>query len=357
MNQNWLAKGFFFALLLAILYGTFLILSPFLKAIIWAAILAVVFYPAYAWLLGVFRGKATAAALTIIVLVTLILVLPGLQLISFLSEEAVAVVKSVAALANGQGIEIWQEKPWVQELLRWWAKLGMQLESFDFQVDWKNLLLQGAQLSSGALVAQATGIAQNIFLFLANFAIVILTLFFFLRDGADFCYRLRRLLPMDQERQERLFRNIVDSLSAVVHGSLVVAMIQGFLAGLAYWILGVPYAVLWAVATAFAALVPVGGTTIVSVPVAIYLFLEGQTVRGLLLLGWCLGVVVTIDNILKPILFGTRLRLPMLVLFFGILGGLSVFGALGLILGPVLLALLAALLDLYLEEYGRPTKG
>ena len=351
MNQNWLVTGFFFALLLVILYGAFLILSPFLKAITWAAILAVVFYPAYAWLLKLFRGRATAAALTIIVLITLIIVLPGLQFISFLSDEAVDLVKSVASLVNGEGIEIWRQKPWVQELLRWWDKLGVQLESFDFKVDWKGLLLQGAQLSSGVLVSQATGIAQNIFLFLANFVIVLLTLFFFLRDGADFCYRLRRLLPMDHEHQERLFRNIFDSMSAVVHGSLVVAMVQGFLAGLAYWVLGVPYAVLWGVVTAFAALLPVGGTTVVSVPAAIYLFLEGQTVRGFLLLGWCLGVVVMIDNILKPILIGTRLRLPMLVLFFGILGGLSVFGALGLILGPVLFALLAALFDLYLEEY------
>jgi len=351
MNQNWLVIGFFFALLLVILYGAFLILSPFLKAITWAAILAVVFYPAYAWLLKVMRGRATAAALTIIILITLILVLPGLQFISFLSDEAIDLVKSVASLVNGEGIEIWRQKPWVQELLRWWDKLGMQLESFDFRVDWKDLLLQGAQLSSGILVAQATGIAQNIFLFLANFVIVLFTLFFFLRDGADFCYRLRLLLPMDPEHQERLFRNITDSMSAVVHGSLVVAMVQGLLAGLAYWVFGVPYAVLWGVATAFAALLPVGGTTIVSVPAAIYLFLEGQTVRGFLLLGWCLGVVVMIDNILKPILIGTRLRLPMLVLFFGILGGLSVFGALGLILGPVLFALLAALFDLYLEEY------
>jgi predicted PurR-regulated permease PerM len=146
-------------------------------------------------------------------------------------------------------------------------------------------------------------------------------------------------------------------MTAVVHGCLVVAMIQGLLAGLAYWVSGVPYAVLWGVATAFVALLPVGGSTIVSIPASLYLFLQGQTAWGVFLLIWCIGVVGMVDNILKPMFIGTRLKLPMLFLFFGILGGLAVFGALGLILGPVLFALLAALLDLYVEEYSAAKKA
>ena len=128
-------------------------------------------------------------------------------------------------------------------------------------------------------------------------------------------------------------------------------MVQGLLAGWAYWFLGVPYAVLWGVATAFVSLLPVGGSAIVSIPAAIYLFLQGETVRGIVLLVWCLGFVGTVDNILKPLLIGNRLGLPVLFLFFGILGGLSLFGAVGIVLGPALFALLRALLDLYSEEY------
>ena len=172
------------------------------------------------------------------------------------------------------------------------------------------------------------------------------------RDGAELCFRMRRLLPMDQEHQERLFKNIVDAILAVVHGSLVVAMVQGFLAGLAYWAFGVPFPVLWGVVTAFVALLPVGGSTLVSIPAGIYLFVQGETLKGVLLLAWCLGLVGTIDNVLKPVLIGNRLGLPVLFLFFGILGGLAFFGALGIILGPVVFALLRALLDLYIEEYG-----
>jgi len=98
-------------------------------------------------------------------------------------------------------------------------------------------------------------------------------------------------------------------------------------------------------------LLPVGGSTIITMPVTIYLFLQGDIIRGVLMAIWALGVVGGVDNVLKPIFIGTRLKLPMLFLFFGILGGLSVFGALGLILGPVLFALLTAFLDLYREEY------
>ena len=351
MNRDWLVTAFFFVLFLVLLYGAFLILSPFLKALTWAAILAVLFYPAYDWLLKLFKGKASLASLTVIVAIALVIVLPGIQIVGFLAEEVVQLVKSVSALVDGEGIEAWQQHPWIKWLLGWWSMLGVELAKLKFEIDLRKVVIQGAQLSSGVVLTQLTGVAQNVFLFVANVLLVLLALFFFLRDGAAFCYRLRRLLPMDPEHQERLFTNIVNAVTAVVHGCLVVAMIQGLLAGLAYWVLGVPYALVWGVATAFFALLPVGGSTIVTIPVTIYLFLQGGIIRGVLMAIWALGVVGGVDNVLKPIFIGTRLKLPVLFLFFGILGGLSVFGALGLILGPVLFALLAAFLDLYREEY------
>lgn len=351
MNQAWLVTAFFFALLLVILYGAFLILTPFLTAITWAVILAILVYPVYAWLLQLMRGRATLAAMTVIAIITLIVIAPGVELTRFLADEAVSLLQSVRTLLDEEGKQQWLAQPWVQELIRWWDMVTFRL--VDFKIDWKNLLLQGAQSSSTFIVTQVKGIAQNVLLFTVNFVIALLTLFFFLRDGAELVGRIQRLLPMDQEHQQRLFQNIVDAVLAVVHGSLVVAMAQGLLAGFAYWILGVPFAALWGVATAFFALLPVGGSAIISVPASIYLFLQGAPVRSIVLLAWCLGFVGTIDNILKPLLIGNRLGLPVLALFFGILGGLALFGAVGIVLGPVIFALLRALLDLYSEEYSR----
>ena len=147
MNRDWLATGFFFALLLVILYGAFLILSPFLKALTWAAILAVLFYPAYDWLLRMFKGKATLASLTIILLIALVIVLPGIQLVGFLSEEVVELVKAVGSLVNGEGIETWKLHPLIEWLLGWWSMLAMELAKFKFDVDLRKLVIQGAQVS------------------------------------------------------------------------------------------------------------------------------------------------------------------------------------------------------------------
>ena len=350
MNRTWLMTGFFFALLLLILYGAFLILTPFLTAITWAVILAILFYPVYAGMLELMRGRATLAAITVIVVITIIVIAPGVELARFLADEAVSLLQSVRLLLDEDGKQQWLAQPWVQHLIGWWDTATFRL--VDFKIDWKNLLIQGAQSSSTFIVTQVKGIAQNVLLlFTVNFIVALFTLFFFLRDGAELVNRIQRLLPMDQEHQQRLFKNIVDSVLAVVHGALVVAVVQGLLAGLAYWFLGVPYAVLWGVVTAFVSLLPVGGSAIVSIPAAIYLFLQGETVRGIVLLVWCLGFVGTVDNILKPLLIGNRLGLPVLFLFFGILGGLALFGAVGIVLGPALFALLRALLDLYSEEY------
>jgi predicted PurR-regulated permease PerM len=355
LNQSWLVTAFFFALLLVLLYVGFLVLSPFLVPITWALILAVLTYPVYGWLMRMLRGRGTLAALIIIAALTFLVIAPGLEIAWFLSDDAAALVKSVRALFTQGEIGHWSQRPWARQLLGWWDNMALRL--VDFKIDWKELLMQGTQESSSFLVSQVAGIAQNVLLFTVNFIVTLFTLFFFLRDGAQIFRRIQHLLPMDREHQERLFKNIVDAVTAVVHGSLVVAMMQGLLAGLAYWALGVPFAVLWGVVTAFVSLLPVGGSALVSVPLGIYLFLQGENVRAIILLVWCLGFVGSVDNFLKPMLIGNRLGLPVLFLFFGILGGVALFGTLGIILGPALFALLRALLDLYLQEYGAGSKG
>lgn len=351
MNQKWLVTAFFFALLLVILYLAFLIISPFLKAITWAAILAVMVYPAHAWLTKLVRGRATLSALVVTILIILLVFFPAFRLAGYLSQETIALAKIVRAAAESTEIEVAKNKPWVQELLRYWDTISFRLASFG--IDIKKVAVQTVQATSGFVVSQAKEIAQDVLIFAVNFIISLFTFFFLLRDGKELCFQLRALLPMDQKHKELLFDNIVSSLYAVIHGCLVTALVQGVLAGIGYWVVGVPFALLLSAATAFAALFPVGGSALVWLPAALYLFLQGTYVQGTILLVWGTGIVGTVDNVLKPLFIGSRLRLPTLFLFFGILGGLSLFGALGLILGPVLLALLAALLDLYLKEYAK----
>ena len=157
MNRTWLVTAFFFALLLLILYGAFLILTPFLTAITWAAILAILFYPVYAGLLELMRGRATLAAMTVIVVITIIVIAPGVELARFLADEAVSLLQALLLLLDEDGKQQWLAQPWVQPLIGWWDMATFRL--VDFKIDWKNLLIQGAQSSSTFIVAQVKGIA------------------------------------------------------------------------------------------------------------------------------------------------------------------------------------------------------
>jgi len=350
VNQNWLVTVFFFVLLLVILYLAYLIFRPFLQAVAWAAILAMIVYPVYEWLLKVLKGKATLAALILTVLIIFLIVVPAMRVSVFLTQETVELAKTMRSSVESAEIEAWKGKPWVQRVINAWESVSAELEFFD--IDLKQSAAQGAQIASGFLASQIKDVAQNIFLFAVNFIIALFTLFFMLRDGKALASRIHSLLPMDQEHKDHLFQNIINALFAVIHGALITAMIQGLLAGLGYWFLEAPFYIVLAVTTAFTALFPIGGSLLVWLPTSIYLgYVEGPLWRGIALFLWGALIVGSIDNLLKPLLIGNRLRLPILILFFSILGGLKLFGIIGLILGPMIVTLLIALLDLYMKEY------
>ncbi len=350
MNQNWLVTVFFFVLLLVILYVAYLIFSPFLQAVAWAAILAMIVYPVYEWLLKILKGRATLASLILTILIIFLIVVPAMRVSVFLSQETVELAKTIQSSVSSTQFEAWKAKPWVQKLMESWESVTAELEFFD--IDLRQSVVQGAQVTSGFLASQIKAVAQNVFLFAINFIIALFTLFFMLRDGKVLSDKIHSLLPMDQVHKDLLFQNIVNALFAVIHGALITAFVQGLLAGLGYWILGVPFAIVLAVTTAFTALFPIGGSFLVWFPTSLYLgFVQGPLWHGIALFLWGALIVGSIDNFLKPLLIGSRLRLPILILFFSILGGLKLFGIIGLILGPMIITLLLALLDLYMKEY------
>jgi predicted PurR-regulated permease PerM len=172
-----------------------------------------------------------------------------------------------------------------------------------------------------------------------EFFITLLALFFFFRDSEAAKRALRDLLPMTRRRAERILQRVADTVWATTYGTLVVASIQGLLGGLMFWWLGLPAPVLWGVVMGLLALVPVLGAFIVWVPAAVFLALEGSWGKALLLATWGAIVIGLVDNILYPSLVGGRLRLHTLVVFIAMVGGLSVFGAAGLFLGPALVTL------------------
>jgi predicted PurR-regulated permease PerM len=180
------------------------------------------------------------------------------------------------------------------------------------------------------------------------FAIMLFLLFFFLRDGDVMMMRARRLIPIAEERKERLFNQLGAVTRAIVFGTTVTALLQGFLVGVGFAIVGLPSPVVFGVLAALLSLLPVGGAALVWIPAVIWLFVERRWGAGTFLLVWGL-LLGGLDNVVRPLLISGRARISTLAVFVGVLGGIPAFGAIGVILGPVVLSLVIALIE-FAEE-------
>jgi predicted PurR-regulated permease PerM len=192
----------------------------------------------------------------------------------------------------------------------------------------------------GSIVAGTVAIATGIL-------ITLFLLFYFFRDGQELIKSLRGLVPLSERESTEVFHRVGDTIGGIVYGTLIVALIQGALGGLMFWWLGLPGPILWGAVMAVLAVLPLFGAAIVWVPAALFLALEGDWTKALILTGWGSIVVALIDNLLYPLLVKDRLQLHTVPVFISIVGGLAFFGAAGIVLGPVVLAVAVVLLDIW----------
>ncbi len=338
---------FFYGTLLLLLYLTYLVLVPFASPILWAAVLVVVFHPVYRRLRHVLRGRSGLTAFLLTTAVILAVMVPAILCGWVLAREAAGVYQVAQEFYQQQGLAGIAAHPAVTAGRVLWERASLPFKRLGF--DLNGLLLAALNAVSSFIVDNLKGIAVNLLSFTINVLLTTFTFFFLLRDGEAIVVGLQALLPLERKHTEALFARLYDAVSAVVRGTIVTALAQGALGGLGYWIFSVPFPVFLGLATALFSLLPVGGSALVWVPAAIYLFLKGSWIGALLLLAWSAVVVSTADNVLKPALISGGTNLPTLFLFFGMLGGLQVFGVLGFILGPVLLVTLATFLEMYVE--------
>jgi predicted PurR-regulated permease PerM len=197
-------------------------------------------------------------------------------------------------------------------------------------------------LTSGASAVVSVSVAVIVELLITLFA-----LFYFFRDRRPALRGLRSLVPLSEDETDAVFVRVKDTIYATVYGTLTVALVQGCLGGLMFWVLGLPAALLWGTVMAVLAVVPVLGAFVVWVPAALFLLLEGSWGKALILAAWGVLVVSLVDNLLYPVLVGQRLRLHTLPVFIAIVGGLALFGSAGVVLGPVTLAVTVALVEIW----------
>jgi len=349
MKREQIVSYFFIGLFIFIVYELFRLFSPFLHAIFWAAILAFAFYPLYRNILNRFRVKRTLAAL-ITTLIILLLITPPMILILFsLTEEAVELYQRASAYLTSGELERFFENLKTTASTEWARQLWSRLEPF--RQNMVDALLAFTRRMGNLTAMQIIALSKNLLLLCFNFFLIIFLLFFFLRDGEQIYRFFYDLIPMEQKNKKTLAGKMNETFSAVIRGQLLTSIVQGTLAGLTFWILQLPIPLLIGFLTFLSSMIPVTGAATVWAPFAIYLFVTNEVTKAAILSVIGAFLISLSDNFLKPVLIGEKTKLPIFLLFLGMLGGLKIYGLTGVFLGPVILSLFFVLVKIYHEEY------
>ncbi|MGH7908170.1 MAG: AI-2E family transporter [Candidatus Binataceae bacterium] len=353
MERERIVHLFFFGFLALMTFALYEVLAPFLAPIAWAILLAFLVHPLFLWLCRVIRNR-TAAAVVLTFAVTLLIIIPSLWLLCHLTHEARTLYTALTQfLKQGGAGERHRAGQWLlatrlgQATGRMLARHGLKLED-----EITSLLITAAKIASDYIVSHASYIARNIIGAVIGFGVMLVTLFYLLRDGSGWYYTLRDLTPLYDEDKAAVFETLRATLASVMRGLMVAALMQGVLIGAGYFVCGVSYWAVLAIATAACGLLPIGGTALVWLPVSIYIAVNAGWPWAAGLIVWSSLAAAVIDNFVKPLTMRHGTGLPTLALFFGIAGGLSVFGPLGIFAGPAIIAVFAALIRVYRKTYG-----
>jgi predicted PurR-regulated permease PerM len=319
------------------------VIWPLLQALLLGALLAGLCHPLYRWITRLLRGQRSLGA--IVTLVILFIVVAG-PLSAFLG----VVVQQALAVSN-------QAIPWVQQhfgaastfnahdwLVQRFPTVADHVPS---QAQLVESVGAAAKSMGGFLVAAASRMTATTAGFLLNLFVMLYAMFFFFRDGEKILEKIFYYMPLSNEDEALMLQRFASITRATVKGTLVIGIIQGALAGFAFWVAGIDGAVFWGTIMAILSIIPGIGAALVWVPAVIYLIVTGQILAGLLLFAWCASVVGTIDNILRPILVGKDAKMPDLLILVGTLGGLFLFGPIGFIVGPIVCGLFLTVWEIY----------
>jgi len=325
--------------LLLLGYFVFRIVEPFLIPLAWSAVLAIFFTPLHERIEK--RLKPTPAALVSTLGVTFLLVVPSLFLAAYTAKQAVdATAKAQAELTHQGSTATDRVEGWLKK------KLPASMQDTDFSEQ----LRQGAEKAASYLASRLTGLVRNLVTFFVDLFLMLFALFFMFRDGHEVVRGARHLLPFDSDIQAEMLEESQELIFASVAVALVIAAMQGALGGLAFTLVGISSPLFWAVLIAFFSLVPVVGSALIWVPAAIWIGLNGHWGKAVVIVAICGGVAGVADNIVRPVLLRNRTRLNELLLFVSVLGGIEMFGLLGIVAGPTIMAAAMGVFRVYMEH-------
>jgi len=335
--------------LLIVAYFVYRILGPFLPAIVWAGVLATVFYPFYRRVARRVKRRSLASLLTCLLL-TLLIVLPVLFLLLLLAGQSVGAYEVLQQKVKQSGatslVTLRDTAPY-QWLLAKLHTLGMP------EPDVTGAAVRAVRTVSEFLVAHSASVVSGFTRFILDFFIMLFSLYYLLLRGPEIMRELRQLSPLRPEYEERIIEKFRGIVRATFGGALATAAIHGAAGGLAFWAYGLPSPLLWGAVMAILSLVPVVGTALVWGPVVVYCLLSGAVAKGLLILATFGALLGIVDNVVKPLFIRRGTEINTLLIFLSVVGGVGVFGFLGFVLGPFFVTILFVLVDIYKAEFQR----
>jgi predicted PurR-regulated permease PerM len=341
-NGRGLEDKTFLWLLVLISLAFFWVIRPLYGAVLWALVAAVLFGGMHLRILAAIR-RPNLAALASVIAVLVIVILPLAILTTSVLTEASEVydkIKSGDIDLGGQIQKAFNGMP--EWATRWLNRIG--LSNFN---DLKDRLATSVSKGSQFAIVQAINLGHSTFDFFLNLFVMLYVLFFLFRDGKSLAGNMRNAIPLRHEHKEALFDRFGVVIRATIKGNMVVALLQGGLGGLIFWILGIQGALLWGALMALLSLLPAVGAAMVWLPVAIYLLATGAVGRGIVLLVFGGVVISLVDNLVRPILVGKDTKMPDYIVLVATLGGLAVFGVNGFVLGPLIAAMFISVWEIH----------
>lgn len=338
LTPRWIAL---FVITALTVYLAWLVISPFTNVLVWATVISVIAAPLNNALKRRWRSSNLCAAVTLMIVVVVLVVPMAFVVMTLVgkSDETVATVQSAFAAVTDPAAKHMQ-----------WLGRFVDVKSLTDVHSVGELLTR----YSNAIASQVQDLLRLGLLTVVQALLVLFTSYYMLRDSNRLMQTVREMLPLNPRQTDTMIGNIKTIIGASLKGTVLIAAIQGALGGIGFWMLGISSPLLWAAVMFLTAMIPVIGSSIIWGPAALYLFSQGQNVRAVIMLVWGLGAIAGIDNLLRPMLVGSKTRMHELTVFFSVLGGLQFFGPVGIIMGPIVVALAVGLLRIFQETDGRP---
>ncbi|MGU9980929.1 AI-2E family transporter [Phreatobacter sp. HK31-P] len=340
----------FVALLIVVSLLFAWILWPFFGAILWAIVTAIVFAPVNARVARAMPKRPGVAALITLAAVLLIVILPFLAIGASLVAQG---AETYAAMQDGRIDLGGLIRRIIASLPAWVTDFAARYGIYN-AADVQERLASWATASSQSIASRAVSIGQGTAGFVIDLAVMLYLLFFLLRDGGGLIGRIADKLPLQPRRRRALLDRFTLVVRATVKGGFLIALLQGALGGLIFWVLGIPSPLLWAALMAFLSLVPAVGASLVWGPVAIYLFATGAVWQAIVLSAFGMIVIGLADNVLRPRLVSKDVKLPDYMILISTLGGIQIFGLNGFVVGPLIAAMFVTVWQLLAETPPRP---